>query len=303
MYDRSRSLVLRWMKVPAEPHPPSGAPDSLRVFRAGRKFFQLRLLGWALGQLAALGGIVFWVIVFIQVEDDVRARKFSPPPSLAQSVDAVTSQFKPAAVASAGPGRKRVRLTGWAGFKQPFIEIAARLPAWAFPLLWALKLLGFSIYLIQIPFTYALRRLDYEMRWYVVTDRSLRIRTGIWRIQELTMSFANLQQVVVTQGPVQRLFGLADVRVQSAGGGGGARQHQDENRSLHLGHFHGVDNAPEIRDLILARLRRFRESGLGDPEETTKAAPASPAKPPDTDVLDAARLLRDEARALRAALR
>jgi hypothetical protein len=71
---------------------------------------------------------------------------------------------------------------------------------------------------------------------------------------------------------------------------------------LHTGVFHGVDNAPEIRDLILERLRLFRETGLGDPDEaphlpvaasvqaTTSAAPA---------VLAAARELLEEARALR----
>ena len=67
-------------------------------------------------------------------------------------------------------------------------------------------------------------RLDYEQRWYVVTDRSLRLRTGVWSVREMTMSFANLQQITVTQGPLQRLLGLADVRFQSAGGGGEVRR-------------------------------------------------------------------------------
>jgi hypothetical protein len=36
---------------------------------------------------------------------------------------------------------------------------------------------------------------------------------------------------------------------------------------MHQGLFHCVDNAEAIRDLILERLRRFREAGLGDPED------------------------------------
>ncbi len=111
--------------------------------------------------------------------------------------------------------------------------------------------------------TYAALRLDYELRWYVVTDRSLRIRTGIWKVQELTMSFANLQQVMLSQGPVQRFLGIADVLVQSAGGGGSEHGHQTRESSLHAGYFHGVDNAAEVRDLILARLRHFRENRPG----------------------------------------
>ena len=146
------------------------------------------------------------------------------------------------------------------------------------------------------------------MRWYVVTDRSLRIRTGVWNVQELTMSFANLQQVAVTQGPVQRLLGLADVRVQSAGGGP-ERPGQKQGESLHTGHFHGVEHATEIRDLIQERLRRFRETGLGDPDEAHRATPpailaTAPVSPPtgDGELLAAACELAAEARALRTAL-
>jgi hypothetical protein len=71
-----------------------------------------------------------------------------------------------------------------------------------------------------------------------------------------------------------------------------------------------VDNAHEIRDLIQDRLRRFRESGLGDPEEIRHAATAQHhaaqvakiQSSDDTDVLAAARELAAEAKALRAAL-
>lgn len=116
------------------------------------------------------------------------------------------------------------------------------------------------------------------------------------------MSFANVQQVVVTQGPLQRLLGIADLRVQSAGGGGDAEQHKGGD-SLHTGVFHGVANATEIRDLILERLRQFRAAGLGDPEERSVAAPAAPAASPAASIaLAAARELLAEARALRQSL-
>jgi len=144
------------------------------------------------------------------------------------------------------------------------------------------------------------------LRWYMVTDRSLRIRYGVWKISESTMSFANIQQVVVSQGPLQRVLGLADVKVQSAGGGSGGghgSEHSSSGEDMHLGLFHSVTNAPEIRDLILERLRRFRESGLGDPDEKSAIAPTSPlthATPADT--LAAARELLAEAKALRLSL-
>ena len=47
--------------------------------------------------------------------------------------------------------------------------------------------------------------------------------------------------------------------------------HKHAQDSLHSGVFHAVDNAKGIRDLITERLRQFRESGLGDPDETREA--------------------------------
>ncbi len=308
MYSRLRDSVLRWLRVPPEPQPPAGAPASLRVFRAGKNYLKLRLWTWAAAQLAALAGIVFWTVVLIQVEGAASAQRAA---QAAAPLTALPAASNPTAEPTATPSPKsdpkaarkrapRVRINSWVAFKQGIVDVALRLPPWAFPLIWFAKVAGISLYLVQIPFTYAVRRLDYELRWYAVTDRSLRIRSGIVAVQESTLSFANIQQVVVSQGPLQRLLGLADVRVQSAGGGGGdAHEGKGGGDSLHTAVFHAVDNASDIRDLILDRLRCFRASGLGDPEEAhAELAPAAPAL---SGAVTAARELLAEARALRRA--
>ncbi|MBM3837155.1 MAG: PH domain-containing protein [Verrucomicrobia bacterium] len=158
----------------------------------------------------------------------------------------------------------------------------------------------------QMPFSYFLVRLDFEMRWYLVTDRSLRIRHGVVSVRELTMTFANIQQMTIRQGPLQRLLGIADLQVQTAGGGspgggesGGTRGH-GAAESMHVGYFHGVDNAQTIRDLIFERLRQHRDAGLGDPDDVARENPA-PLQA-DSDVVEAARSMLAEARALRKAL-
>ena len=338
MYNRASALILRWLKVPPEPHPPFGDPASLRVFRAGRNFYNLRLFGWGIGQVVAFAGIIFWLVVFLEIEGTVlerrRAGAVPARPTDAKSFKESMQRIgageetghespaiqpagpaRPEATPASTPAKKlkrgRGRIDNWAAFKRTVVEFALILPLWAFPVLWTVKILGLVIYLVQLPLTYAVRRLDYEMRWYVVTDRSLRIRTGVWNVQEITMSFANLQQVEVTQGPLQRLLGLADVKVQSAGGSDSRSEgRHGAGDSLHTGHFHGVDNATEIRDLVLDRLKRYRESGLGDPEEARHAPPAPPgpagvataAAAGADDLLLAARELATEARALRVAL-
>lgn len=310
MSNRWREFVLQCLRVPPEPHPPAGAPASLRVFRAGKNYLKLRLWTWGVAQVAALAGILFWTFVLLEVERAAAtqraaraaAREAAPVVAPAEAPNEPASP-PPAKTEPKGARKRapRVRIDSWTAFKLSVVEIALRLPPWAFPLIWFAKVAGIALYLAQIPFTYAVRRLDYELRWYAVTDRSLRIRAGVVAVQESTLSFANLQQVVVTQGPLQRLLGLADVRVQSAGGGGDAHEGKGADDSLHTAVFHGVDNAVEIRDLILDRLRLFRASGLGDPEEAHAEAPPVAAQPAGA-ALAAARELLAETRALRQAL-
>jgi membrane protein YdbS with pleckstrin-like domain len=325
MYDLLRGWALAILKAPPEPHPPFGDPASLRVFNAGRNYFRLRMAGWAVTQILALAGIIFWTAFLIEVEGMARVQKEDRANRRANVGTAEMGRDQTSAntrrrgeswqrdavervrTAATAPGasKKKKRIKGWAGFKQASAELALLLPAGGFGLIWGLKIFSALAYLAQIPLTYAVRRLDYEMRWYMVTDRSLRLRHGVWKISESTMSFANIQQVVVSQGPLQRLLGLADVKVKSAGGGGGGGHHQHHGADMHTGLFHSVTNASEIRDLILDRLRRFRETGLGDPDDKVAPHAGTPARPCmiSADALSAARELAAEARALRAVLR
>jgi uncharacterized membrane protein YdbT with pleckstrin-like domain len=169
-----------------------------------------------------------------------------------------------------------------------------------FPYKWLLdivELFAIVAFLVALPFTYLMVHLDYQLRWYLVTDRSLRIREGLLNVSEKTMSFANIQNISVRQGPIQRLLGIADVEVRTAGGGGGSSQgHDGGGSNMHLGYFRGVDNAEEIRDAILTRVRQLRDSGLGDPDHVDDAqAAVAPAA-----VVEAARGLLYEVRLLRA---
>jgi membrane protein YdbS with pleckstrin-like domain len=147
------------------------------------------------------------------------------------------------------------------------------------------------VFLAQAGISFFSLRLNYEMRWYKVTDRSLRIRAGVWNVHEMTMTFANVQNITVSQGPLERLFGISDVKVDSAGGGGssGGSHGKAEGPNLHVATFRGVDNPEEIRDLMLQRLRRLRDAGLGDLDDAANLK----------STLSLLAAFRDEARALR----
>jgi membrane protein YdbS with pleckstrin-like domain len=229
----AKDLVLRLARVPAEPHVPEGAGESVRVFNAGRNYFAWRLILWGIANAAIALGLL-------------AAFGFSFMPTLPPLVRTIW----------------RTLLAGAAG-----------------------------VFVASIPITYFLQRLNYEMRWYIVTDRSLRIRSGVVWLREMTMTFANIQGIRVNANPIERLLGLANVEVQSAGGGGSHQAHGIPS-SGHVAKFEGVDNAAVIRDLIVERLRVYRDSGLGEKTVETREPLA----------LSSAREVLRETRALRNSL-
>lgn len=128
-------------------------------------------------------------------------------------------------------------------------------------------LIAAALLLLALPgltCAYLALRIDFDLRYYVLTDKSLRVREGAWVVDEKTITYANVQNVRVTQGPLQRLFGISDVRVDTAGGGAVGGKHG----ATGAGHnvvIAGIENAAAVRDEILAHLRlRSVGAGLGD---------------------------------------
>lgn len=108
--------------------------------------------------------------------------------------------------------------------------------------------------------------LRYDTTWYVMTNRSIRIRRGIWVIRETTITFDNVQNITVSQGPLQRWFGISDILIDTAGGGGAVNEDQQPGHALgaHRGLVEGIDNPQEIRDRLLSRMKSSLKAGLGD---------------------------------------
>lgn len=161
---------------------------------------------------------------------------------------------------------------GWVG-----ITIAAPVVGIVLAVLW------FCLFLMQGVFGYIGIHLRFDSTWYVLTDRSMRLRRGVLQLAETTITYENVQNVTVEQGPLQRFFGIADVAVLTAGGGGHGPGGKGGG-SDHLGRIEGVDNAHQIRDLIMTRVRASRSAGLGDDQhghaETGHQSPGSRAWTP-----------------------
>jgi membrane protein YdbS with pleckstrin-like domain len=142
----------------------------------------------------------------------------------------------------------------------------------------ALTPVFFLVAILPDLLAYVAIHLRYDSTWYVLSDRSLRIRRGIWTIHETTVTFENVQDVTIRQGPLQRHYGIANVIVETAGGGGGKKKGEGAGVPSHTGLIEGVEDAARIRDLIMTRVRRSRAAGLGDEaHEHEKAShPAGP---------------------------
>jgi hypothetical protein len=139
----------------------------------------------------------------------------------------------------AGRNYWRWRLLCWAGAQVALLLLVL------LPLL-ALLLVLFPL---QALFTFFAQRLDYQLRWYIVTDRSLRIRAGLWSVVETTMTFANLQDLRITAG--------------------GSVSKEPGARPSHLARFSNIDNAEALRDLLLERLKHYRETAALYPKTSS----------------------------------
>jgi len=116
--------------------------------------------------------------------------------------------------------------------------------------------LALALAVIPVLLAFVAIHLRYENTWYVMNERSLRIRRGVWTISEMTLTFENVQNVRVSSGPVQRYFGIANVVMETAAAG---------NASVaNAGVIEGIDNPRELRDRIMTRVRASRTAGLGD---------------------------------------
>ena len=154
----------------------------------------------------------------------------------------------------------------WLRFTFEWIDDPA-LRGWAG---WAVHGFEIASFAVTIPAVFVALHLEYDATWYVLGERSMRLRRGLWTVRETTLTYANVQNVSVKQGPLQRLFGVSDLLVETAGGGAG--KPAGEGGEGHRGLLAGLGDAAAVRDRITARVSAARDAGLGD-EAPERIAP------------------------------
>ncbi len=231
-----KARLLALLRVPERPDPPPGAGETLETFRAAPGFFYYSVLTWIPKQVAAFAGLMFSLAFFGSFDNG--------------GLDFVQAE---------GWDRWSERLGG-VEFSLGSLEMGLG------DIFIFFELLAIATWLGQLVFTGVSLKLSWEQRWYLVGERALRIRHGLWSVREQTMTIANIQNMIVRQGPVQRIFGISDLEIYTAGGGSGSQAGEDPTQqkdSFHVGRFRGVKNASTLRDTIRARLQEVKAEEAG----------------------------------------
>lgn len=127
---------------------------------------------------------------------------------------------------------------------------------------------GVGLFLLTtVALNLAIVYLELDMLRYTLTDEAIRLRRGVTKVEEVTLSYVNIQNVKFHQGPLQRWYGIADLFVETAGGGSVVQPGQEGMALGHRGLITGISRPEELRDLILERVREARGAGLGDDDD------------------------------------
>ena len=106
----------------------------------------------------------------------------------------------------------------------------------------------------------------YKSLEYLIDSDSVKMKKGVFWKKNVAVPFTKITNLDVTEGPVQRMFGIGTINVQTAGAGG-QQGAQPELKLL------GVRDLEGVKDSIMERVRGYTISGSGEVKE--KAAEVS----------------------------
>jgi uncharacterized membrane protein YdbT with pleckstrin-like domain len=104
----------------------------------------------------------------------------------------------------------------------------------------------------------------YESINYELTEAEITVQRGVWWKHTNTVPYNRVTNIDVVQGPLSRRFGLAKIKIQTAGysaaGSGGSSAEAQ---------LTGIRNYSELRELILSKARGVRPVAVEAAAETS----------------------------------
>jgi uncharacterized protein len=152
------------------------------------------------------------------------------------------------------------------------------------PALWTLYLVRAILSLPAIVGTLPYLYFRYHTLRYRFDDEGIHMRVGILFRREVNITYARIQDIHLSSGPLQRWLGLADIQIQTASGTAGAEMV-----------IEGFKEFLAIRDFLYSRMRGAREKQ----RSAEKTAPVAGTALPSSEAVDLLLAIRDELRQTR----
>ncbi len=124
----------------------------------------------------------------------------------------------------------------------------------------------------------------YQSMRYRFDDEGVHMKWGVLFRKEVNLTYARIQDIHLTSGPIQRWLGMADVQIQTASGSSGAEMT-----------IEGLSCYSDIRDFLYSLMRGYRE------QDAPKSKPSKSIKG-EYETVSLLRDIHDDLRASREAL-
>lgn len=102
---------------------------------------------------------------------------------------------------------------------------------------------------IILPVAYWLMKRYYARLEVVLTRRDLKVRRGIWNVEEKSVPLEKITDLALNQGPLMRLFDIKGMRVETAG----------QSSEGALVSITGIDEVDAFRDAVLDQRDRISD--------------------------------------------
>lgn len=151
----------------------------------------------------------------------------------------------------------------------PIKPAVIRYHLWGTAILLTCMIVGIPLLPIVLPIVYLFLKRYYERLEVVLTRRDLKVRRGIWNVEEKSVPLEKITDLALYQGPLMRLFDIKGMRVETAG----------QSSQGALVSIVGIEDVDEFRDAVLDQ--RDRISDWQEEQADTSDSKASGATPPE----------------------
>jgi putative membrane protein len=107
------------------------------------------------------------------------------------------------------------------------------------------------IFIIHVVWTVLYQKMYYDRYYYDWSQDTMTIKKGVIDIQQIFLPFEEIQNVFLNQDLLDRIFGIYDIHVSTAG-----------RASVILCHIDGLsrENADKLLPILLAQVKKNRQA-------------------------------------------